>query len=137
MFEIKVLIDKRRRGKNEPVQLVQKLKEYGAEVLELRQVSRLVPDPFSGLRLYPILYEIKTRYANRRGFWYVRTGDDGHLPDWRWSDSDGYNTSPIPSLGPSVESSVEPISWLYDSVFIGGMILVGVPMALYIALQFI
>jgi len=130
MFEIKILLDIRKRGKNEPIQLLQKLNEHGAEVLELRQISRLVPNPFSGLRLYPILYEIKTRHTNRRGFWFVRTGDDGHPPDWRWSDSDGYNSSPIPSLGPSVESNVEPVSWLYDSVLIGGMILVSVPITL-------
>jgi hypothetical protein len=135
MFQIKILLDKRRRGKTEPQQLIHRLNASGSEVLELRQVSRLVPNPFSGLRLFPILYEIKTRHMKRRGIWYVRTGDDGHPPDWRWNDGDGYDTSPVPSIGPAVKTHIEPISWLYDSIFIGGLILFGLSSTLYITLQ--
>jgi hypothetical protein len=137
VLEIKVMLDKHKRGKAEPLALAQQLETRGSQVLEWRQISRIVPNPFPGLRLYPILYEIKASHGQRRGTWFVRTGDDGNPPDWLWSDDHGYDTSPLPELGPAASTQLQPISWGYDSVLIGGSILIGVPLVIYIALDFL
>lgn len=115
-----------RRGKDEPRQIQAQIEALGGRVLEHRQISRLVPSPFSSLRAYPIIYEFRVDHGRRRGFWYVRTAGDEGQPDWVWLDLDGYKTLPLDHPTASVTYEVRSVGWVADAFLVGTLLLIGV-----------
>ena len=134
MFELLDLYAKYKRGKTEPTELCVAVESWGGTVVEHRQISRLIRSPFCGLRVFPIVYEIRANHAGRRGFWYVRTSSDGAPPDWAWLDLDGYDSLPIEHQTAMIARNAEAVSWCADWIIVGGTILFGVATCIAIAL---
>ena len=134
MFELLDLYAKYKRGQTEPKELCAAIESWGGNVVEHRQISRLSRSPFSGLRLCPIVYEIRANHAGRSGFWYVRTSSDGAPPDWAWLDLDGYGSLPIEHPTALIARDAEAVSWGADWIIVGGTILFGVATCIAIAL---
>ncbi len=80
LAEIAILRERRRRSNCEPEQLRALLIATGANILEFRAVSRIIPMPFAGLRPLPALYEIRAKHDQRCGCWYVRTASGSAGP---------------------------------------------------------
>ena len=97
----------------------------GGNVLEYRQISRLINSPFKNLRIFPILYEFRVQYGNRQGHWYVRTSADNGNYEWAWIDSDGYESLPVAKDHACAARDVRPIGWLVDSIVVFGLISLG------------
>ena len=134
LTEIGILRERYRRSRTDPDALRSQLEATGAQVLELRPIARITPMPFTGLRQLPAFYEIRSTHNDRRGCWYVRTASDSAPPEWLWHDADGYNTSPLPELGPAVHGDPTPISWAHDWMLVGFAVLVVVPVAIWFVL---
>ncbi len=128
MDELFDLYARYKRGKEEPAQIALMIESEGGEVLEHRQVSRLVPSPFKGLRVFPLLYAFRVRYGSRRGCWYVRTSGDKGGYEWAWVDFDGYETLPVvkPYAYACVARDVRVVGWVADWIVVLGSIGLGV-----------
>lgn len=127
--ELAILRERYRRSKTDPHMLRAQLAATGAQVLELRPIARITPMPFHGLRPLPAFYEIRSTFNGRHGRWYVRTASDAAPPEWLWHDADGYDSSPLPDLGPSVGGEPIAVSWVHDWMLVGMAVLVVVPIA--------
>ena len=112
--EIAILRGRYRRSKSDPDSLREQIEATGSQVIEFRPIARIAPMPFRGLRPLPALYEIRSTINGRRGCWYVRTASDSGPPEWLWHDADGYESSPLPELGPCVDGDPTAISWAHD-----------------------
>lgn len=112
------LYAKYKRMRSEPAEISAMIEAEGGEVLERRHVSRFINTPFHGLRTFPLLYEFRVQYGNRRGYWYVRTCCDKGGCDWAWLDLDGGQTLPIANDAVFVTNDVHSVSWLADSVLL-------------------
>ncbi len=134
MLELLDLYAKHKRGKTEPAGIHAAIESWGGNVLEYRQVSRLVNSPFTGLRIFPIFYEFRTDHKSRRGCWLVRTSADGTPPDWAWLDLDDYGSLPIDHPHACVARNTVAVGWTADSFIVGGAILVGVAACIAMAL---
>jgi hypothetical protein len=130
--EIAALRERYRRSKSDPDELRAQLAAIGAQVLELRPVARITPMPFHGLRPLPALYKIRSTLNGRNGCWYVRTASDSAPPEWLWHDADGYDSSPLPDLGPSVDGEPIAVSWAHDWMLVGVAVFVVIPIAIWI-----
>lgn len=125
-----------RRSRRLIPELIATIEREGGDVLEYRPISRVVPSPFEGFRVYPNLYEFRVRYAVRRGRWYIRTSGDRCFPDWVWADDDG-DLSPIVERNHLIAApNVRAVSWLTDWLLIGSMILAGLLAVISIYLAF-
>lgn len=133
MLELLDLYAKHKRGKTEPASIRATIESWGGNVLEDRQVSRLTNSPFTGLRIFPIVYEFRTDHNARCGFWLVRTSADGSPPDWAWLDLDDYDSLPIDHPNACVARNTVAVSWTADSFIVGGAILFGVVACIAIA----
>ena len=125
MDELLDLYNQCRRAKKEPAQIESLIEAEGGEVLEHRQVSRLIPSPFGSLRVLPMLYEFRVQYGYRRGHWYVRTSGDNGPYDWAWVDGDGNETLPVAKEHACVAGDVRAVGWLADWVIVIGSIAFG------------
>ena len=134
LAEISILRERRRRSNCEPEQLRALLIATGANILEFRAVSRIIPMPFAGLRPLPALYEIRAKHDQRCGCWYVRTASGSAGPDWLWHDADGYEGSPLPQLGDAVQGDPVSISWTRDWIVVGGAIVIGASITLWLVM---
>jgi len=114
------------RAKRESGEVVEIIEAEGGEVLENRAISRVVPAVFSGLRIYPMLYEFRVHYGTRHGYWYVRTSEDRFTTDWTWADSDGIDSPVVERPHELAPLGVYSVGWLYDSLLVGGLMVFGV-----------
>ena len=133
MLELLDMYARYKRGKTEPAELQAMIESWGGRVLEDRQISRLANSPFTGMRVYPIVYEFRTNHNSRRGFWYVRTSAEGYPPDWAWLDLDNYDSLPIYHPNACVARHSEAVCWTADAFIIGVAILFGVVACILIA----
>ena len=126
MDELLYLYSKYKRGKREPPLISAVIESEGGQVLEHRQVSRLINSPFKSLRILPILYEFRVQYGSRRGHRYVRTAGDNESYEWAWLDGDGYRTLPVARDHACLVSDVRPVGLFVDSILVFGLIFLGV-----------
>ncbi len=126
MNELFQLYRKYRRSKEEPAELIAFIEAEGGEVLEHRAISRVVPAAFSALRILPMLYEFRVQYGCRQGWWYVRTTEDRFSTDWTWADDDGVESPVVDRPHEHAAAGAFSVGWLYDSLLVGGMIVIGV-----------
>ena len=132
--EIEYIRKRYQRSKSDPEVLRSELISQGVNVLELRPIARLIPDPFHGIRFLPALYEIRADFNGRRGFWYARTASDSAPIDWVWQDIDGYETSPRPDLGPAFQGRLKAVTWTHDFLLVGFAVLVITPLIIWLLL---
>ncbi len=115
-----------RRCRYEPSVIESRIEAEGGTVIETRQLGAIRPSPFDGLRPYPIHWESRVRYGNRRGSWLVRTSRGSDCFDWVWADYFGETSLPIKREGAIVDNEVTTVGYAFEAIVVSGIILVSI-----------